>query len=132
ASPSCRPWASRGPTRRPRSSRHPSNRSDPAWHDAGREQEVRSVTYSIVDRDAATGQLGVAVQTCMFAVGSVVPWARAGVGAVASQAIAESAYGPRCLDAMAEGATAALALDAAMDADPMSAMRQVGVVAADG
>jgi uncharacterized Ntn-hydrolase superfamily protein len=90
------------------------------------------VTYSIVARDAATGQLGVAVQTCMFAVGSVVPWARAGVGAVASQAIAESAYGPRCLDAMAEGATAALALDAAMDADPMSALRQVGVVAADG
>jgi uncharacterized Ntn-hydrolase superfamily protein len=90
------------------------------------------VTYSIVARDPETGQLGVAVQTCMFAVGSVVPWVRAGVGAVASQAIAESAYGPRCLDAMADGGTAATALDAALAADPMSALRQVGVVAADG
>ena len=90
------------------------------------------MTYSIVARDAETGQLGVAVQTCMFAVGSVVPWVRAGVGAVASQAIAESAYGPRCLDAMADGGTAATALDAALAADPMAALRQVGVVAADG
>jgi uncharacterized Ntn-hydrolase superfamily protein len=90
------------------------------------------VTYSIVARDTETGQLGVAVQTCMFAVGSVVPWVRAGVGAVASQAIAESAYGPRCLDAMADGGTAATALDAALAADPMAALRQVGVVAADG
>jgi len=90
------------------------------------------VTYSIVARDGETGQLGVAVQTCMFAVGSVVPWVRAGVGAVASQAIAESAYGPRCLDALVEGGTAATALDAAVAADPMSALRQVGVVAADG
>ena len=59
------------------------------------------MTYSIVARDAETGELGVAVQTCMFAVGSIVPWARAGVGAVATQAIAESAYGPWCLDALA-------------------------------
>jgi len=90
------------------------------------------VTYSIVARDAETGQLGVAVQTCMFAVGSVVPWVRPGVGVVASQAIAEPAYGPRCLDAMAEGGTAATALDAAMATDPLSALRQVGAVAADG
>lgn len=45
------------------------------------------MTYSIVARDAETGQLGVAVQTCRFAVGSVVPWVRPGVGVVASQAI---------------------------------------------
>ena len=51
---------------------------------------------------------------------------------MASQAISEPAYGPRCLDAMAEGATAATALDAAMAADPMAALRQVGAVAADG
>jgi uncharacterized Ntn-hydrolase superfamily protein len=53
------------------------------------------MTYSIVDRDPATGALGVAVETCMFPVGASLPWARAGVGAVASQAITETAYGPR-------------------------------------
>ena len=73
-----------------------------------------------------------AVQTCMFAVGSVVPWARAGVGAVATQAIAEAAYGPRCLDALANDATVSEALAAAQAADPMAALRQVGVVGADG
>ena len=51
------------------------------------------MTYSIVARDPETGELGVAVQTCMFAVGTVVPWARAGVGAVATQAFGEAAYG---------------------------------------
>ena len=53
------------------------------------------MTYSIVARDPQTGLLGVAVQTAMFAAGASVPWARAGVGAVAAQAIAEPAYGPR-------------------------------------
>ena len=61
------------------------------WHRArgGR------VTLSIVARDAETGQLGVALQTAMFAAGAFVPWVRPGVGAVASQAIGEMAYGPR-------------------------------------
>ena len=90
------------------------------------------MTYSIVARDRATGQLGVAVQTCMFAVGSIVPWARPGVGAVATQAIGEPAYGPRCLDALAAGRSAAEALAGAQEADPMSFLRQVGVVGADG
>jgi uncharacterized Ntn-hydrolase superfamily protein len=90
------------------------------------------VTYSIVARDPETGALGVAVQTCMFAVGGVVPWARAGVGAVATQSFTEKAYGPRCLAAMAEGRAAADALHAARSADPGSAMRQVGVVDAEG
>jgi uncharacterized Ntn-hydrolase superfamily protein len=90
------------------------------------------MTYSLVARDEATGELGVAVQTAMFAVGSIVPWARAGVGAVATQAIAEPAYGPRCLDALAAGSDAGGALAAAQAADPMAALRQVGVVGADG
>jgi uncharacterized Ntn-hydrolase superfamily protein len=90
------------------------------------------MTYSIVARDPNTGELGVAVQTCMFAVGAIVPWARPGVGAVATQAMGEPAYGPRCLDALANGATAAGALAAAQSADPMVALRQVGVVGADG
>ncbi len=90
------------------------------------------MTYSIVARDPLTGALGVAVQTCMFAVGAAVPWARAGVGAVASQAISEPAYGPRCLEAIAAGSSAPEALDTARAADPAARLRQVGVVAADG
>src|SRR5262245_37550076 len=90
------------------------------------------MTYSIVARDAATGQLGVAVHTAMFAGGAVVPWARAGVGAVASQAISEPAYGPRCLDRMALGESATAALEAARALDPLAPLRQVGVVDATG
>src|SRR5919108_2711679 len=60
-------------------------------------------TYSIVARDPETGQLGVAVQSHWFSVGSVVPWAEAGVGAVATQSIAEPAYGPRLLARLNEG-----------------------------
>jgi uncharacterized Ntn-hydrolase superfamily protein len=90
------------------------------------------VTYSIVARDPETGALGVAVQTCMFAVGTIVPWARAGVGAVATQAFAERAYGPRCLASMADRHSAEAALTAARAADPIPAMRQVGVVDAHG
>jgi uncharacterized Ntn-hydrolase superfamily protein len=90
------------------------------------------MTYSIVARDPETGALGVAVQTCMFAVGAIVPWARAGVGAVATQAFSERAYGWRCLAALADGRSAADALTAARAADDASVMRQVGVVDATG
>ena len=68
------------------------------------------VTYSIVARDEVTGELGVAVKSCMFAVGSIVLWARPGVGAVVTQAIAEPAYGPWCLDELAARRTASDAL----------------------
>src|SRR4051812_30077243 len=60
-------------------------------------------TYSIVARDPRSGELGVAVQSHWFAVGPIVPWVRAGVGAVATQSIAEPAYGPRALDGLAAG-----------------------------
>jgi uncharacterized Ntn-hydrolase superfamily protein len=90
------------------------------------------MTFSIVARDPDTGQLGVAVETCMFGVGRIVPWAVAGVGAVATQAMAEPAYGPWCLDAMSSGASAAEALATARELDPIDALRQVGVVDAGG
>lgn len=61
------------------------------------------MTYSIVARDPLTGQLGVAVQSHAFSVGPIVPWARAGVGAVATQSITEPAYGPNGLRLMAGG-----------------------------
>ena len=90
------------------------------------------MTYSIVARDPDSGALGVAVQTCWFAVGSLCPWAMAGVGAVATQAVVEVAYGPRCLGRLEAGADAATALETARAADEGSAMRQVGVVDASG
>jgi uncharacterized Ntn-hydrolase superfamily protein len=68
----------------------------------------------------------------MFAAGSAVPWARPGIGAVATQAITEAAYGPLCLDQLAHGTSASEALAEAQAADPLAALRQVGVVSSDG
>ena len=90
------------------------------------------MTYSIVARDAATGQLGVAAQSCYFALGAVLPWARAGVGAVATQSMVDPGYGPRCLDLLAAGAGAAEALAQVRAADEGREVRQVGVVSASG
>jgi uncharacterized Ntn-hydrolase superfamily protein len=90
------------------------------------------VTYSIVARDAATGQLGVAAQSCYFALGSVLPWARAGVGAVATQSMVDPGYGPRCLDLLADGVAAADALARVREADEGRDVRQVGLVSAAG
>ena len=90
------------------------------------------MTYSIVARDDATGHLGVAVQTCMFAVGSSVPWARPGVGVVAVQSMGDASCGPRCLDALARGASAPKALADVLEEDSIAALRQVAVVAGDG
>jgi len=90
------------------------------------------VTYSIVARDPVTGELGVAVQSHWFSVGSVVTWAQPGVGAVATQSIAEPAYGPHLLDRIAAGADAGAALEAEVDTDPGARVRQVAVVDASG
>ena len=93
---------------------------------------VRRGTYSIVARDPATGELGVAVQSHWFSVGSIVTWARPGVGAVATQSIAEPAYGPHLLDRLAAGAAPADALDAELAADELARFRQVAAVDANG
>ncbi len=90
------------------------------------------MTFSIVARDPATGDLAVAVQSKFLAVGAVVPWARADVGAVATQAFANTAHGPDLLAALAEGASAPDALARLMAADPFADERQVGVVDAAG
>ncbi len=89
-------------------------------------------TYSIVARDPATGQLGVAVQSHWFQVGTVVPWAEAGVGAVATQSFVEPAYGPRGLALMAGGWSPADALDQLLAADDQRDVRQVAMVDAAG
>jgi len=89
-------------------------------------------TYSIVARDAETGQLGVAVESHYFSVGSVVTWAEAGVGAVASQSLADPAYGKLGLDLMRAHRSAPDTLAGLVASDPMSAVRQVGMVDAEG
>jgi uncharacterized Ntn-hydrolase superfamily protein len=90
------------------------------------------VTYSIVARDPATDDLGVAVQSKFLAVGAVVPWARAGVGAIATQAFAKVGYGPGGLDLLAAGATADEALARLLADDDLRDERQVGLVDARG
>jgi uncharacterized Ntn-hydrolase superfamily protein len=74
-------------------------------------------TYSIVARDPETGQLGVAVQSHWFSVGPIVPWAEAGVGAVATQSFVEPAYGPSGLELMRAGNSAPEALATLLAAD---------------
>ena len=89
-------------------------------------------TYSIVAYDESTGELGVAVQSHWFSVGSIVPWAKAGVGAVATQSFAKIEYGPEGLGLMEEGLTAGQSLERLVAADPGRDVRQVGMVAAGG
>lgn len=93
---------------------------------------VRCGTYSIVARDPGTGELGAAVQSHWFSVGSIVTWARPGVGAVATQSLVERAYGPRLLDALAGGAAPGDALRELLAADATAAYRQVAVIGPDG
>jgi|HubBroStandDraft_4_1064222.scaffolds.fasta_scaffold30913_1 uncharacterized Ntn-hydrolase superfamily protein len=90
------------------------------------------MTYSIVARDAQTGDLGVAVQSHWFSVGSVVTWAESGVGAIATQSIAEPAYGPRGLALMRLGVDPETALAALTGADSDQRHRQVAFVDAAG
>jgi hypothetical protein len=90
------------------------------------------VTFSIVARDPATGDLGVAVASKFLAVGSVVPWARAGVGALATQALANVTYGPAGLAALAAGEDARSVVERLTAADDGRTERQLGVVDAHG
>ena len=89
-------------------------------------------TYSIVARDPATGDLGVAVQSHWFQVGPTVPWAEPGVGAVATQSFVEVSYGPKGLELMRGGKSPQEALDRLTAADEQRAVRQVAMVDARG
>ncbi len=97
------------------------------------ESPLRPVaTYSIVARDPATGEMGVAVQSHWFSVGSIVPWADAGVGAVATQSFVEPSYGPLGLAAMRSGTLPDRALAELLARDPHPEVRQVAFVDANG
>ena len=96
------------------------------WH------EPVVATYSIVAADPLTGEVGVAVQSRYIAVGAVVPWAQAGVGAVATQAWSNPTFGPRGLKLLADGETPQAALDRMLHVDTAAQRRQVAVINAAG
>lgn len=89
-------------------------------------------TFSIVARDSLTGELGIAVASRFFSVGSVVPWAKANVGAVATQSFANTSFGWRGLELLQEGATPKEALEILLRNDDDPERRQVGIVSSDG
>jgi uncharacterized Ntn-hydrolase superfamily protein len=89
-------------------------------------------TFSIVARDSVTGELGIAVASRFFSVGSVVPWAKANVGAVATQSFANTSFGWRGLELLQEGATPVEALEILLRNDDDPERRQVGIVSFDG
>jgi uncharacterized Ntn-hydrolase superfamily protein len=91
-----------------------------------------SGTFSIVAADLQAGEVGCAVQSRYFSVGSVVPWARAGVGAVATQAAGVAVYGLRALEELDRGASPEQALERVLAADDGRETRQLGIVDADG
>ena len=90
------------------------------------------MTFSIVARDPLTGELGVAVESKFLAVGAVVPWAKAGVGAIATQAWANTSYGPRGLELLASGLSAHEVVTQLTGEDTGQAQRQVGVIGVSG
>ena len=93
---------------------------------------MRHGTYSIVARDPATGELGAAVHSHWFSVGSLCTWAAPGVGAVATQSVVDPAYGPNALERLRTGARAGEALAQLLAADPLAPVRQVAVVDVGG
>jgi uncharacterized Ntn-hydrolase superfamily protein len=102
-----------------------------AWAELEEEQAQPLIaTFSVVAFDPSTGEVGVAVQSKFFAVGSVVPWAKAGVGAVASQAMGNPTYGPIGLKAMEDGANPQDAISICLVDDEDRERRQIGMVSA--
>ena len=98
--------------------------------DLDRDQNI--ATFSIVAHDPATGELGVAVASRFFTVGNVVPWAKAGVGAVATQAYANTSFGWRGLELLEKGLTPEEVRDLLIRGDDDPGRRQMGIVSADG
>src|SRR5436190_20094184 len=90
------------------------------------------MTFSLIARDAATGTFGIAVTTRFFGVGSLCPFARAGVGAVATQALVNPTYGPRGLDLLASGMAPDAVADQLLAADEGRDHRQLHLISADG
>jgi uncharacterized Ntn-hydrolase superfamily protein len=90
------------------------------------------MTFSIVAYDPIEKEWGIATQSKFLGVGAVVPWARAGAGAVATQSYANTAYGPKALELMEQGKTAQETLELLIQDDPDREMRQFGLIDASG
>jgi len=105
---------------------------NPVRHPNASTSQEPVATFSIVAYDPETKDLGVAVESKFFAVGSVVPWARAGVGAIATQAFGNTTYGPKGLEFLATGKTPAEVVEMLTSSDEGKDRRQVGVVDAKG
>lgn len=89
-------------------------------------------TFSIAAADPETGEVGVAVQSKFLAVGAVVPWAKADVGAVATQSWANTAFGPEGLELLEKGLTPEEVIDKLVAADPGRSLRQIAVINSEG
>ncbi len=100
--------------------------------EAGNERAPLLHTYSIIARDPISGDMGVAVQSHWFSVGSVVTWAEAGVGAVATQAFSNISFGPRGLQLLKQGMGAKQALDSLIASDEGREIRQLAIVDVKG
>src|SRR3954470_17026915 len=97
------------------------------------ERPLRPVsTFSIVARDPQTGEIGVAVQSHWFAVGQIVPWAEAGVGAVATQSFVDPSYGQLGLALLRMGRSAPESVRGVLEADAACQVRQVAMIDANG
>lgn len=92
----------------------------------------RVATFSLVALDPSTGDLGIAVASRFLAVGAVVPWAKAGVGALATQSYANTTFGPRSMELLEGGQTVEHIQQHFKTTDPDLALRQYGLVAHDG
>ena len=90
------------------------------------------MTFSIIGYDPIEKEWGIAVQSKFLGVGAVVPWARAGAGAVATQSYANTSYGPKALELMEQGMSAQETLEILLTEDPEKEMRQVGLIDAKG
>ena len=93
---------------------------------------MKPSTFSIVAYDPATAELGIAVESKFLSVGAVVPWAQAGIGAIATQSWANTSYGPRCLRMLKQGMTPRQVGKRLIGADKSAAQRQFGIVDAKG
>jgi uncharacterized Ntn-hydrolase superfamily protein len=94
--------------------------------------EAFAHTYSIVARDAKTGEMAVGVQSHWFSVGTVVPWAKAGVGAIATQSFVNTEYGQSGIPLLAKGVSPEEVFETIAQKDEGKAFRQVGIIDADG
>jgi uncharacterized Ntn-hydrolase superfamily protein len=94
--------------------------------------DIFTHTYSIVARDSVTGDMGVAVQSHWFSVGSVVSWAEPGIGAIATQSLVNVSFGPRGLDLLREGKTAPEVLNSLIGNDDGREFRQLAIIDKNG